>query len=125
MQPPYMDLSFSSKTFYFEHECNENEVVVLKEQVTMVFVNVEHLEKEIKLFQLSQKEGMFIFFIVFCNKTLEYFHVLEWKLDCQKKGKWLHSKEANDLTNKQQGMNFFNGKIKVGPKVLKLMTSLK
>ncbi len=68
---------------------------------------------------------MFISFIAFRNKTLEYFHVFRWKLDCQKKGKWLHSKEANDLTNQQQGMNFCNGKIKVGPKVLKLMKSLK
>ncbi len=68
---------------------------------------------------------MFISFIAFRNKTLEYFHVFRGKLDCQKKGKWLHSKEANDLTNQQQGMNFFNGKIKVGPKVLKLMRSLK
>jgi hypothetical protein len=80
-----MDLSFLSKTFYFEHECQKNEVVVLKEQVTRLFLNVEHLEKQIKPFQLFQKEGMFISFVVFCNKTLEYFHVLGWKLDCQKK----------------------------------------
>jgi len=33
MQPPYMDLSFSSKTFYFERECKESEVVVLKDKL--------------------------------------------------------------------------------------------
>ncbi len=33
MQPPCMDLSFSSKTFYFERECKENEVVVFKDKL--------------------------------------------------------------------------------------------